>query len=149
MGIFNRKPSQKSIVCPSCGGSQEAAPTAQSVVCKHCNVSIKVGDQKISQYAANVSLETCGALSIDKKGALVVQKRVVAAELTLKGSLKGNAMIYGLAHIASSGQMVGDLKARMLQVDDGAALKGYIEVIPANGQVSAAPARPALAHTTA
>ena len=149
MGIFNRKPGQKSISCPSCGSVQEVAPSAQSVVCKHCNVSIKVGDQKIAQYAANVSLETCGALTIDKKGALVVQKRVVASDLTLKGSLKGNAIIYDTAHIASSGQMVGDLKARLLRVDDGATLKGHLQVIPANGMVSVTPARAALAHATA
>jgi hypothetical protein len=153
MGIFKQKPTHKSITCPSCGCSQDVALTAQSVVCKHCNVSIKVGDQKISQYAANVSLETCGALQIDKKGALVVQKRVVAAELSLKGSLKGNTIIYELAHIASTGQMAGDLKARLLQVDDGAILKGYFEIIPANGPaLPSAPATPGhktLAHATA
>ena len=41
-----------------------------------------------------------------------MQRRVVAADLTLKGSLKGNAIIYDTVHIASSGQLVGDLKAR-------------------------------------
>ena len=54
--------------------------------CRHCNSTIKVTDQKITQYSATVGLETCGSVTIEKKGALVVQKRVVAANLMLKGS---------------------------------------------------------------
>lgn len=142
MGLFSRKEAGPRVVrCPNCGGVQEVSAAAQSVVCHHCNVSFKVADQKISQYAAAVALETSGALTIEKKGALVVQKRVVASSLVLKGSLKGNTVVYGRAHIASGGQLVGELKARLLKVDDGAAVKGYLEIVPANGPVSAWPSK--------
>lgn len=127
------------VSCPDCGGAQEVSAAAQSVVCHHCNVSFRVSDQKITQYAATVALETSGALTIEKKGALVVQKRVVASSLTLRGSLKGNTVVYDTARIAAGAQLVGELKARVLQVDDGAALKGYLEIVPANGLVSVGP----------
>jgi CRISPR/Cas system-associated exonuclease Cas4 (RecB family) len=140
MGLFSRKEAGPRVVCcPNCGGTQEVSAAAQSVVCHHCNVTIKVADQKITQYAATVALETSGALTIEKKGALVVQKRVVASNLNLKGSLKGNTVVYDAARIASGAQLVGELRARRLQVEDGAALKGYLEIIPANGPVSAGP----------
>ena len=140
MGLFKRKPTGPRIICcPNCSGSQEIPAAAQSVVCHHCNASIRATDQKITQYSATVSLETCGSVVIEKKGALVVQKRVVASELTLKGSLKGNTVVYDIAHIAAGAQMVGDLKTRVLRVDDGAAIKGFIQVIPGAGQVTLDP----------
>lgn len=142
MALFARKPTgPRTIRCPNCGGTQEVSPAAQSVVCRHCNVPVKVTDQKITQYAATVALETSGSLTIEKKGALVVQKRVVVSSLTLKGSLKGNTVVYENAHIAAGAQLVGELKARTLQVDDGAALKGYLEIVPANAPACVEAAR--------
>jgi hypothetical protein len=145
MGLFGRKEAgPRAARCPNCGGAQEVSASAQSVVCHHCNLSYKVADEKITQYAATVALETSGALTIEKKGALVVQKRVVVSNLMLKGSLKGNTYVYDTARIAAGGQLVGDLRARLLQVDAGAALRGYLEIVPANGPVkverAAAPA---------
>jgi hypothetical protein len=140
MGLFSRKATGPKIVCcPNCGGSQEVSASAQSVVCRHCNVTIKVCDQKITNYSATVALEITGSLVIEKKGALVVQKRVVASDLMLRGSLKGNTVVYEKAHIASGAQMVGELKARVLTVEDGASLKGFIQVIPADGCVTIEP----------
>jgi hypothetical protein len=136
MGLFSRKETgPKVICCPNCSGSQEVSAAAQSVVCRHCNTTVKICDQKITQYSATVSLEICGDLVVEKKGALVVQKRVVASSLTLKGSLKGNTIVYDSAQISAGAQLVGDLKARTLTVEDGATLKGHLEIIPANGQV--------------
>lgn len=140
MGLFARKENGPKIACcPNCSSSQEVSASAQSVVCRGCNSTIKVADQKITQYSATVSLEICGALTIEKKGALVVQKRIVASDLTVKGSLKGNTLIYDTVRIAAGGQVCGDLKARTLTVEDGAALKGYVEIIPANGSVMVHP----------
>jgi hypothetical protein len=140
MGLFSRKETgPKTVCCPMCSGTLEIGATAQSVVCRHCNNTIKVGDQKITAYAATVSLETCGSLTIEKKGALVAQKRVVASSLILKGSLKGNTTIYESAHIAAGAQMVGELKARTLVIEDGATLKGFIEINPSGGAVKVDP----------
>jgi hypothetical protein len=140
MGLFGRKETgPRTIRCPNCSGAQEISAAAQSVVCRLCNVTIKVTDQKISNYSATVSLETCGALLIEKKGALVVQKRVVTSDLTLNGSLKGNSIVYESARIGAGAQLVGDLTARVLTVEDGALLKGFISVQPQNGTVTVEP----------
>ncbi|MFH0939767.1 MAG: polymer-forming cytoskeletal protein [Planctomycetota bacterium] len=140
MSLFKRNSAGPRIICcTNCSGSQEIPAAAQSVICRHCNASIRVTDQKITQYSATVSLETCGSVVIEKKGALVAQKRVVASELMLKGSLKGNIVIYDTAHIAAGAQMVGNLKARALIVDDGATIKGFIQVIPGDGLVTVEP----------
>src|SRR5579862_1178071 len=107
MGLFSRKATgPRTICCPNCAGAQEVSASAQSVVCRNCNVNIKVGDEKITNYSATVALEICGSLTIEKKGALVAQKRVVASDLTLKGSLKGNTVVYDTAHIAAGANLV-------------------------------------------
>lgn len=140
MGLFSRKETGPRVVqCPNCSGAQEVGASAQSVVCRQCNSTIKVTDQKITQYSATVALETCGSLTIEKKGALVVQKRVVASNLMLKGSLKGNTTVFESAHIAAGAQLVGELKARTLQVEDGASLKGYLHIVPGDGAVKIDP----------
>jgi hypothetical protein len=140
MGLFKRKRTGPRVVqCPNCGGTLEIAAAAQSVVCRHCNVSIKVGDEKISQYSATVSLETCGSVTVEKKGALVVQRRVVASDLTVKGSLKGTMVVHDTAHFVAGSQVVGDLKARILKVEDGATLKGFVQIDPS---LSMAPVDP-------
>jgi len=134
MGLFSRKETgPRDIRCPNCSGTQEASAAAQSVVCRQCNTTIKISDQKVTNYSATVSLEIFGDLIVEKKGALVVQKRVVASNLDLKGSLKGNTIIFDLAHIGAGAQLVGDLRARLLEVEDGASLKGMLTIIPANG----------------
>lgn len=146
MGLFGRKENGPRIVqCPNCSGSQEVGASAQSVVCRHCNSTIKVTDEKITQYSATVALETSGTVTIEKKGALVVQKRVVASNLTLKGSLKGNIVVHDTAHIAAGAQLVGELKARTLEIEDGASLKGFLQIGPAKTNAeTAAPAEPAV-----
>jgi len=136
VGLFSRKETGPRVVCcPNCGGAQEIASAALSVVCRLCNTTIKVTNEKITNYAATVSLETCGTVTIEKKGALVVQKRMVASELTLKGSLKGNSVVFDKAHVAAGAQLVGDLKARLLTVEEGASLKGFLHIVPGDGSV--------------
>ena len=131
MGLFSRSErGPKSIQCPKCSASQEVSASAHSVVCRNCNLSIKVTDQTITQYSAIVALETSGSLVIEKKGALVVQQRVAVSQLTVRGSLKGNAVVQGGAHIAAGGQMTGELKARTITIDDGATLKGFLRIVP-------------------
>jgi len=140
MGLFSRKETGPRVVqCPNCSGAQEVGASAQSVVCKLCNNTIKIADQKITQYSATVALEITGSLTVEKKGALVVQKRVVASSLSLKGSLKGNTTVFEGAHIAAGAQLVGDLKARTLQVEDGASLKGFLHIVPGDGCVKVDP----------
>lgn len=129
MGLFSRKErGPKLIQCPNCSASQEVSASAHSVVCRHCNLSIKVTDQIVTQYSAVVALETSGSLTIEKKGALVVQQRVAVFHLTVRGSLKGNAVVQGNAHIAAGGQVTGALKARTITIEDGATLKGFLRI---------------------
>lgn|GEM_PF-6687180 len=137
MGFFSRKESGPKIIrCPNCSGVQEISASAQSVVCRHCNTTVKVTDEKITQYSSTVSLETSGSIVIEKKGALVVQKRMVAANLTLRGSLKGNSIVYDTAHIAAGAQFIGELKARCLEIEDGASIKGFLQILPGEGAVT-------------
>lgn len=136
MGLFTRKDTgPRSVLCPNCGGGLEVAAAAQSVSCRHCNTSVKVADQKITQYAAMVTLETCGSIVVEKKGALVVQKRCIGSSLVVRGSLKGPAIVHGAATIEAGAQMIGDLSTRTLTIEEGATLKGFLRIAPAGETV--------------
>src|SRR6185295_12435366 len=78
MSLFGAaKPRTRLVRCPFCCGTQEIPGAAQSVVCRGCNRSMQIGDQKITQYLAATELTTCGGLSVEKKASVIIQKRVV------------------------------------------------------------------------
>jgi cytoskeletal protein CcmA (bactofilin family) len=83
----------------------------------------------VTQYVALVTLETCGALVVEKRGALVLQRRCCASSLTVRGSLKGHAVVHGVAHLEAGAQMTGDLTAHGIIIDPGAALKGVLTIV--------------------
>lgn len=129
MALFKPpKPRLRTIHCPHCGLAQDVSITAQSVVCHVCNRSMQIADHKITHYSATTQLETCGAISVEKKASVIVQKRVVAESLSLRGSLKGDAVVFEGARISSGGYLKGNLKARTLVVEEGAVIQGYLEI---------------------
>lgn len=131
MAFFrSKKPSSRSVHCPHCGAVQEIPSSALSCVCPKCNRSMQIEDRCISNYSATTEFSTCGSLAVEKKGTIIVQKKVVAATLSLQGALKGDAIVFESAKISSGGQLKGRLKARTLVVEEGATLEGYFEITP-------------------
>ena len=59
---------RQAILCLHCGKPQEVGRKAMSVTCKFCSKSLKLEDVKITRYEARRVIETCGTVTIDKKG---------------------------------------------------------------------------------
>src|SRR5438874_931610 len=62
------------IVCLYCDKPQEVSRRALSVTCKFCNKALKLEDIRITQYQARRTVDTCGVVTIEKKGQIVADK---------------------------------------------------------------------------
>ena len=66
---------RQAILCLHCGKPQEVGKKAMSVTCKFCSKPLKIEDVKITRYEARRVIETCGTVTIDKKGHVVSDVR--------------------------------------------------------------------------
>ena len=115
------------IVCLHCGQSQEVGRKAMTITCRHCNKSLRLEDLRFSQYQARRVIETCGIVTVEKKGN-VVTDRITCGGLIVRGKVKGAILSYGPVLVGPEADVIGDVKAPTLAVGAGAALEGYYEI---------------------
>ena len=97
-----------------------------SVTCKFCSKSLKLEDVKISRYEARRVIETCGTVTIDKKGHVVSDVRCV--NLLLRGKLKGDVVGLNKVEVAGDAELKGDVTAGSLNIAPGAMLEGFYRI---------------------
>jgi cytoskeletal protein CcmA (bactofilin family) len=68
-----------------------------------------------------------GTLTVGAKGKVIAD--VVAREIVVYGDVQGNLTARDRIEIKSNGSVLGDLKTARMLIEDGAALKGSIEVV--------------------
>src|SRR2546423_7869476 len=117
---------RQAILCLHCGKPQEVGRKAMSVTCKFCSKSLKLEDVKITRYEARRVIETCGTVTIDKKGHVVSDVRCV--NLQLKGKLKGDVVGLQKVEVASDAELKGDVTAGSLNIAPGAMLEGFYRI---------------------
>jgi hypothetical protein len=124
---------RQAILCLHCGKPQEVGRKAMSVTCKFCSKSLKLEDVKITRYEARRVIETCGTVTIDKKGHVVSDIRCV--NLLLRGKLKGDVVGLRNVEVAPDAELKGDVTAGSLNVAPGAMLEGFYRIgQPRNGE---------------
>jgi hypothetical protein len=127
------------ILCLHCGKPQEVGRKAMSVTCKFCSKSLKLEDVTIKRYEARRVIETCGTVTIDKKGHVVSDIRCV--NLLLRGKLKGDVVSLARVEVAGDAELKGDVTAGSLNIAPGAMLEGYYKIGPrTNGEENGKPA---------
>jgi hypothetical protein len=117
---------RQAILCLHCGKPQEVGRKAMSVTCKFCSKSLKLEDVKISRYEARRVIETCGTVTIDKKGHVVSDVRCV--NLLLRGKLKGDVVGLNKVEVAGDAELKGDVTAGSLNIAPGAMLEGFYRI---------------------
>ena len=118
---------RQTIVCLYCGKPQEIARKAMSITCKFCNKSLKLEDMAFRQYEARRAIETCGVVTIEKKGN-VVSDRVLCGGLVVRGKIKGNITSRGPVLVGPDAEIKGDVTAPTLAVGAGAILDGRYQI---------------------
>jgi Polymer-forming cytoskeletal len=116
-----------SITCLHCGQSQPASRKALSIVCKFCHKSLRLEDLPIKDYQARRSVETCGVVTVEKKGQIVAD-RVLCGGMVIRGKVKGTITSRGPVLVGPDAEIKGDVKAPSLAVGPGAVLEGQYRI---------------------
>jgi hypothetical protein len=117
------------VVCLHCGKPQEVGKRAMSITCKHCNKSLKLEDIPFKDYQARRVVETCGIVTIEKKGN-VVTDRIHCGGLVVRGKVKGTILSRGPVLVGPEAEIRGDVTAPTLAVGAGAILEGKYVIGP-------------------
>jgi len=117
------------IVCLYCDKPQEVGRRALSITCKFCSKPLKLEDIKITQYQARRTIDTCGVVTIEKKGQIVADK-IHCGGLIVRGKLKAQVISRGPVLVGPDAEMKGDVTAPALAVGAGATLDGKYLIGP-------------------
>jgi len=121
------------VVCLHCGKPQEVGRRAMSITCKFCHKSLKLEDIPIKTYNARRVIETCGVVTVEKKGNVVVSDKIVCGGLVARGKVKGTIISHGPVLVGPEAEIRGDVTAPTLAVGAGAILEGHYIIGPKNG----------------
>jgi hypothetical protein len=120
---------RSTIVCLYCNRPQEVGRKAMSVTCKFCNKSLRLEDIRFKEYQARRVIDTCGIVTIEKKGNVVADK-INCGGLIVRGKVKGTVISRGPVLIGPEGEVRGDVTAPTLAVGAGAILEGKYDIGP-------------------
>src|SRR5271156_4745844 len=112
---------RQTITCLYCRKPQDIGRKALSVTCKFCNKSLKLEDLAFKQYEARRAIETCGIVTVEKRGN-VVSDRDICGGLIVRGKLRGNITSRGPVFVGPEAEIRGDVTAPTLAVGAGAVL---------------------------
>ena len=115
------------IVCLYCEKPQEVARKAMTVTCRFCNKSLKLEDLRFTAYQARRTIDTCGTVTVDKKGQVFTDK-IHCGGLVVRGKLKGDVLSRGPVLVGPEAEVRGNIIAPSLAVGAGAVLEGDYEI---------------------
>lgn len=115
------------IRCLYCEQSQEISRKALTITCRHCHKSLRVEDVLIKQYEARRAVDTCGIITVEKKGHVVAEK-LHCGGMVVRGKVKGAVISRGPVLIGPDAEITGDVTAPALAVGAGAVLKGHYRI---------------------
>jgi hypothetical protein len=121
-----RTPAERRILCTSCGGVLVIALQAKSVSCRHCNGRVICEALDIKEYVAVRNLRTANTLRLRKKA--IVNAALWAEDIEVEGRLQGDAISLGRIRIRRKAQVVGNIRARTLLLEEGASLVGEMRI---------------------
>ena len=124
---YNLPDDRTQIACLHCGKVQEVGRKAMSITCKFCSKSLRLEDQKFQKYEARRAIETCGIVTVEKKGN-VVSDRIHCGGLIVRGKVKGNITSRGPVLVGPEAEIKGDVTAPAIAVGAGAVLEGKYDI---------------------
>jgi hypothetical protein len=120
---------RSTIVCLYCNRPQEVSRKAMSVTCKFCNKPLKLQDIRYDKYEARRNIDTCGIVTVEKKGNVVADK-INCGGLVARGKIKATIISRGPVMVGPEAEIKGDVSAPTLAVGSGAILEGKYVIGP-------------------
>ena len=115
------------IICLYCEKPQEVGRRALTVTCRFCSKALRVEDMRFAQYQARRVIDTCGIVTIEKKGNVVADK-VNCGGLIVRGKIKADIRSRGPVLIGPEAEIRGSITAPSIAVGAGAILDGYYKI---------------------
>ena len=115
------------VTCLYCNKSQEVGRKAMTITCKFCSKSLRLEDRRITTYEARRTVETCGVVTVEKKGSVIADK-VLCGGLVVRGKVKGDVVSRGPVLVGPEAEIKGDVTAPSLAVGAGAILSGKYSI---------------------
>jgi hypothetical protein len=115
------------ITCLYCGKTLEVGRKAMSITCKFCHKPLRIQDLQYAKYEARRSIDTCGVVTVEKKGN-VVADRILCGGAVVRGKVKGNIESRGPVLVGPEAEIRGDVTAPTLAVGAGAVLEGKYRI---------------------
>jgi hypothetical protein len=116
------------ITCLYCEKAQDVGRRAMSVTCKFCHKSLKLEDIRLKDYVSQRTIETCGIVTVEKRGNVNVVNRIQCGGLIVRGKVKGTIISRGPVLVGPEAEIKGDVTAPTLAVGAGAILEGRYEI---------------------
>ena len=114
--------------CLYCAKAQEVSRRALTMTCKFCNRSLRIEDIRIKDYSARRTIDTCGVVTVEKKGQAVVTDKIHCGGMIVRGKVKGTIVSRGPVLVGPEAEIRGDVTAPKLAVGAGAILEGRYEI---------------------
>lgn len=119
---------KRQIRCYLCGREFEVSLKTLSTTCPGCNKAIKVEDVTVKSYVGLVALQTCGSITITKRGRVAAATIQAGGQVNCEGNVEGSMETQRIHLGPKSTWKGGNLRCRTLSVDDGAKLDGEVSV---------------------
>ncbi len=124
-----RAPAQRTVRCYLCGNRFEVSPRALSTACPGCNRAIKIEDVVIKSYLPVIELQTCGRLTVTKRGRIAATRIQCGEGIDCEGVMEGTIETEGDVSLGAHASWKGKvLHCRTLTIAPGAKLVGAISV---------------------
>lgn len=115
--------------CYLCGHVSEVSHKALSSTCPKCHKAIKIEDLVVKNYLPVNDVQTCGTITITKKGRIAAKRIQAGDGVVCDGAVEGKIETAGPIQMGSHSSWKGsELFGSSLKVDEGATLHGYVAV---------------------
>lgn len=128
---------RQTVTCLYCNQPNEISRRAMTITCRHCNKSLRIEDIAISKYEARRTIDTCGIVTIEKKGHVVADK-LQCGGMVVRGKVKATVVSRGPVLVGPEAEIKGDVIAPSMAVGAGAILEGDYRVGPVKPREDAA-----------
>ena len=124
-----RTPTRRNVNCYHCSHVIEVSSKSMSTACPKCHKAVKIEDVVVKSYLPVSDLQTCGAITITKRGRVVAKNVHAGGGIICEGVLEGEVISEGAITLGPKSQWKGVLLSTdRLEIAEGAVIAGVIRV---------------------
>lgn len=111
------------VICLHCEKPLEVPRKVITFTCKYCHKPLRLEDVQFKTYEARRVIETCGVVTVEKKGNVVADK-VHCGGMIVRGKIKGHVTSRGPVLVGPDAEIKGNVTAPSIAIGPGAILEG-------------------------